>query len=71
VAERVLIPESSGEPSRWVVVSGDVDAPPGAFHLALAVRTEKPPAVRLLEVSGREWAAVLGIRVVPEEEQGR
>jgi hypothetical protein len=70
LAERVKMPEAADEGSRWVLVAGDVAAAAGALHLALAIRTEKPPALRFVEVPASGWNIALGIRVVPVEEQG-
>ncbi len=66
----VKIPDAPGEPSRWVLVAGEVVGPQGPYHLGLAVLAEKPSAARVLDVFAGQWAAVVGVREVPVEERG-
>jgi hypothetical protein len=70
LVEGVRFPEPPGEPSRWVLVAGEVVGPQGPYHLGLAVLAEKPTAARVLDVFAGRWAAVLGVREVPVEERG-
>jgi hypothetical protein len=68
--ERVKFPESASDASRWLLLSGDVAAPAGRYHLAVAVVGEQPVAARILEVPDGRWADFVSVRNVPIEERG-
>lgn len=67
--ERVKFPETEGQPSPWVIVSGELSAAGGPVYVALGLYIEKPMTLRLVEVAAGHWRQVIGLRAVPEEER--
>jgi hypothetical protein len=70
VTEAVKFPDDAGGASRWVLLTGDVAMAQGRYHLALAVRTEKPATARVIDVTAGQWSDFLNVRDVPVEDRG-
>lgn len=54
-------PETSGKPSRWVLLAGPAKAGGVPVLLALAAQTEQPTTVGLITMTEAKWAEVLRV----------
>lgn len=67
--QRVKFPQPSGQPSPWVIVSGELSSSGGPVFVALGFYVHRPATLRWVEVAAGHWRQVLGLRAVPEEER--
>ncbi len=61
-ASNVQIPEPKGEPSRWVLVTGEVTMGKAVLHVGIALYAEEETTLRSLTVKGEKWLGVLGVK---------
>ena len=62
----VQIPEPRGEPSRWVLVTGQVTMGKAVLHVGMALYAEEETTLRSLAVNGEKWLGVLGVKETPQ-----
>ncbi|HZY88566.1 MAG TPA: hypothetical protein VFE78_27330 [Gemmataceae bacterium] len=61
-ASNVPIPGPKGEPSRWVLVSGQVKMGLAVIQVGLALYADEDNTLRNLKVTGERWLDVLGVK---------
>lgn len=63
-AANVVIPESKGTKSRWVLVSGQVTMGKSTLHVGLGLYADEANTLRNLTVKREKWAGVIGVTEV-------
>jgi hypothetical protein len=61
-ANNVAIPEPKGEPSRWVLVTGQVAMGKAVLHVGMALYADEETTLRHLAVKNEHWLSVLGVQ---------
>jgi hypothetical protein len=61
-ANNVVIPEPKGEPSRWVLVTGQVAMGKAVLHVGMALYADEETTLRHLAVKNEHWLSVLGVQ---------
>jgi hypothetical protein len=61
-AANVPIPEAKGQPSRWVLVAGQVKMGLETIQVGLALYADEDNTLRNINVKGERWLDVLGVK---------
>jgi hypothetical protein len=69
LAKRMRAPEPEGQPSHWIVVSGEAATAKSPVFIGMAFFSKEATAMRTVEAAAGHWREVLAIRDVPEEER--